>query len=509
MRGLTAATVADPHPTDLTARAFAALERRLSPEIAAPVCVAVSGGGDSIALLALVCDWAAVRGRRALALSVDHRLQPDSAAWSRFAAETARSLGAGAQVLAWTGDKPAAGLAAAARAARHALLADAAREAGASVLLMAHTADDVAEGQVMRVEGSTLGTLREWAPSPAWPEGRGVFLLRPLLEASRAELRAFLRDRGLRWIEDPANADLRSARARARAVLNPSLSREKEVPACRSGAEVHAGGRAPVAGAPGALAQDRLAPAHHSSSRARTSGADAPPVRGALHPSVGREGEGAVALAYSHIPGGGLMAHRRSLVAADPDPDAARRVLAAAWLCAAGTGRPPRSDSVARLLERIAAGEAFAATLAGARIVAGAATVAFVRDAGEFARRGLQPLPIPPGTVSVWDGRFEIAIDEPGWSVVPLAGRMAMLAPADRDAVRACSPFVRPSLPLLIGRNEARPVLATRRARVRPLALERFQAACGLIAHEAKASVAPEPPATYVGALSGFTDPQR
>jgi tRNA(Ile)-lysidine synthase len=111
------------------------------------------------------------------------------------------------------------GLAAAARAARHRLIADAARREGARVVLFAHTADDVAEADVMRAEGSTLGRLRDWSPSPAWPEGRGLMLLRPLLDAGRADLRAWLRGRGADWIDDPANDDPRFARARARQAL--------------------------------------------------------------------------------------------------------------------------------------------------------------------------------------------------------------------------------------------------------------------------------------------------
>ncbi|HVL42284.1 MAG TPA: ATP-binding protein, partial [Brevundimonas sp.] len=42
----------------------------------------MSGGGDSIALLRVAADWARNNGRRLLALTVDHGLSPDSAAWT-------------------------------------------------------------------------------------------------------------------------------------------------------------------------------------------------------------------------------------------------------------------------------------------------------------------------------------------------------------------------------------------------------------------------------------------
>jgi tRNA(Ile)-lysidine synthase len=197
-------------------RIMAAFDWRLDPTSAAPLAVGFSGGGDSLALLRLTLDWARAHGRPVLSLTVDHQLQPDSAAWTRDAVAKAQALGADARSLTWTGDKPSTGLSAAARRARHALLAEAARAAGAKVLLLGHTADDLAEAAAMRVEGSTVSDPRDWSPSPVWPEGRGVMLLRPLLDQRRADLRVWLSGKGETWLDDPANDDPRSPRARAR-----------------------------------------------------------------------------------------------------------------------------------------------------------------------------------------------------------------------------------------------------------------------------------------------------
>ncbi|RZJ97851.1 MAG: hypothetical protein EON88_01980 [Brevundimonas sp.] len=153
-------------------RAEQRLTARLETQTARPLVVALSGGGDSVALLHLAADWADARGRPLLALTVDHGLTPASADWTARAEAAARAVGADWRGLVWRGDKPATGLPAAARLARHRLLADAARKAGARVILIAHTADDIDEGEVMRAEGSSVGRLREWSPSPVWPEGR-------------------------------------------------------------------------------------------------------------------------------------------------------------------------------------------------------------------------------------------------------------------------------------------------------------------------------------------------
>lgn len=460
-------------PHDVTAPAFAALDARLCRDTAAPVCVAVSGGGDSMALLALTCDWARTRGRRVLALSVDHGLQAEGAAWSRAALAAAEALGARGELLRWEGPKPQTGLPAAARAARHRLLAQAARAAGASVILLGHTADDIAEGELMREEGSNLGRLAEWGPSPAWPQGRGVFLFRPLLGVRREALRRVLREAGLGWIEDPANEDPKYARARARQSLQ----------------------QCPHPGIREANVRDPASAAFEAGV-GRDVGRGAAGSRTGLRPSGMRElleGVGEV---------GGGLALSRSVLAAAP-PQAARRFLSAALLSAAGTTRPPRSDSLEALLGRLAGSELVAATLAGAKILADGEEVILAR---EMPRGGLPPLPLAPGIVSVWDGRLEILTDEPGLSAVPAQGRMAQLSAADRKELQGLAPVLRASQPLLIGRDEAgveaRPVLARRLARLRALAPFRLRAACGGVAHEREIDhgvVAPGGGSSYIG----------
>jgi tRNA(Ile)-lysidine synthase len=232
----------------------AAFAHRLSASSPAPVAVALSGGGDSVALLRLAAWWTRAHARPLLALTVDHGLNPDSAAWTAFAAARAAESGAAFKALAWEGTKPASGLPAAARAARHALLAQAARRAGATVVLLGHTADDVLESERMGAgEARGIGRLRAWGPSPAWPQGRGLMLLRPMLGVARADLRSWLSARGDPWLDDPANADLRFARVRARS--------RPDAPTRPAGALDEAAVRALAARAQGAEAGALVLPA--------------------------------------------------------------------------------------------------------------------------------------------------------------------------------------------------------------------------------------------------------
>src|SRR6266540_2170925 len=75
----------------------AVLDRRCLTDSPRPIAVALSGGGDSVALLLAAQDWAAAHGRRLVALTVDHRLQTQSLAWTDACAALADRLGAGFQ----------------------------------------------------------------------------------------------------------------------------------------------------------------------------------------------------------------------------------------------------------------------------------------------------------------------------------------------------------------------------------------------------------------------------
>jgi len=205
----------------------AAPSQTASTPTAPGVAVAYSGGGDSHALLLIALAWARGQGGdpnpSVTALIVDHQLRATSGADAERARQAAVAAGASADILTWTDPDRATGGHGRARAARHRLLAEACAMRGLDVLLLAHTADDVAETLVMRLarpaRARGLAGLAQIAPSPVWPDGAGLALVRPLLDVRRAELRDRLHAAGLSWIDDPANVDPRHERVRARAAL--------------------------------------------------------------------------------------------------------------------------------------------------------------------------------------------------------------------------------------------------------------------------------------------------
>ncbi|WNO53968.1 tRNA lysidine(34) synthetase TilS [Stakelama saccharophila] len=204
------------------------------------VAIAVSGGPDSMALLALA---ASSFPGRTHAATVDHRLRPDAAAEARMVGDWCTGRGISHAVLVPSGDLSAqpSALQERARHARYALLESWAEAIGAGILATAHQADDQAETFLMRaLRGAGVAGLR------GIPARRDAFTLaeparlqivRPLLNWRRHELLNVVRDGGIPYVDDPSNADQRFERVRIRSALTEQAWLD---PAALASAAAHA-----------------------------------------------------------------------------------------------------------------------------------------------------------------------------------------------------------------------------------------------------------------------------
>jgi tRNA(Ile)-lysidine synthase len=206
--------------TSLAARVLDTIRRHGMLRGGERVLAAVSGGPDSVALLDTLVELRAALDIVVVVAHVHHGLRPEADADAEFVLRLCEQLDLAAHVerVAVKRAPPWDGLEAESRRARHAALERVARAAGAARIATGHTADDQAETVLMRLlQGAGprgLGGI---------PPVRGL-LVSPLIETRRVDVVEHLRARGLTWVEDASNRDVRFLRNRVRHELLPFLA---------------------------------------------------------------------------------------------------------------------------------------------------------------------------------------------------------------------------------------------------------------------------------------------
>ena len=204
----------------LAARVFRDIQRGQLAHPGARVLVALSGGGDSVALLLLMRELHD-RGQVVLAgaAHLNHRLRPESDEDESFCRALAVSVGVPfvsdhADVAALA-RREKRSIEDAARRARYAFLDRAAETVGAELIATGHTRDDQAETFLLRIlRGAGTRGLGGIRP-------RNGRVIRPLLDVTRDELRGYVAEAGAEFRDDASNTDVGIPRNRVRHELLP------------------------------------------------------------------------------------------------------------------------------------------------------------------------------------------------------------------------------------------------------------------------------------------------
>lgn len=416
--------------TPLAQRFADAMGQLLGPDFPSDIGLAVSGGGDSMAMLYLAHNWTRDYGVRLWVVTIDHGLRAESAAEAAMVSEECALLGWPHATLRWHWDGTG-NVQDAARRARLALI-DKWRGPVRHVLF-AHTKDDQAETVLMRlmrgsgVDGlSGMRAARQVAPhalsvpplaandvsgtAPAHDaRSPGFTVVRPCLDMHRDALRHYTRVLQGRWVEDPSNENLAFDRVRVRHLLKV-LSED-------------------------GLTASVLADTGHRMARARD----------ALQARL----VGAVAEIGSDAPLGQVRLDRDGFAALDAETQL--RLLTSA-LCYVGSAEyRPRAASSDALLDQVLSGRG--GTLHGVDVIVEKAHLRFVREAAAVECS-------PSRLGALWDGQWVLrdqsgampgdakvcALGQSGWCqieskappLVPHRAALALPAVWLNDALLAC-----------------------------------------------------------------------
>jgi tRNA(Ile)-lysidine synthase len=187
------------------------------------IAVALSGGADSLALVAASIFEANRAGIKIVSVTVNHNLQEGSDLVADKAKQTAINLGAyQAEVISISVPKSSLGMEASARNARYEALDAFALRVGAKYTMLGHTLDDQAETVLL---GLARGSGAKSIAGMSMVSADGKYL-RPLLNIRREATVSFCLDSALEFWSDPQNDDTKFSRVKVRKNVLPVLEQE-------------------------------------------------------------------------------------------------------------------------------------------------------------------------------------------------------------------------------------------------------------------------------------------
>ena len=195
---------------------------KLYPVDGRHLCVALSGGRDSVALLHVLAHHLPASSRLS-ALHVNHGLSVFSDHWADFCRNLCDRLAVPLSVVPVVVDQRAGdGVEAAARRARYTVFANCAAD---DVLLAHHQADQAETVLLNLLRGAGVQGLSGMPQERRLALNSGPRLLRPLLSVPRRVLEIYLETQALSWIEDESNQDIQLRRNYLRREVLPCLEK--------------------------------------------------------------------------------------------------------------------------------------------------------------------------------------------------------------------------------------------------------------------------------------------
>jgi tRNA(Ile)-lysidine synthase len=182
------------------------------------ILVAVSGGVDSLALTFLTNEYAKNHNIKFHALTIDHKLRPESTAEAKKLNELLTNHNINHSITTWHHQEPInSNIEAKARNARYELIANFSTQNNIDLTLVGHHFDDQIENFFIRLErGSGIDGLG--LMDTVFVRNNTKFL-RPLLNIPKNQLQQYLVSREIKWFEDSSNQNEKFKRNKIRNLI--------------------------------------------------------------------------------------------------------------------------------------------------------------------------------------------------------------------------------------------------------------------------------------------------
>jgi tRNA(Ile)-lysidine synthase len=189
------------------------------------VCIAVSGGCDSMALLLgahnVIRSVRNMMNIKLCAITVDHMLRPESIDEAEYVHKICKNLNIHHEILFWDHPILESRVQAQAREARYALITNWCKKHDINYIMTAHHLNDNIEQLLIAV---TMG-CGIWSMSiPERSIINDVAVLRPFLSLSKDACISYLKERSYEWMEDASNNSDKYLRNNIRSLVNNYLS---------------------------------------------------------------------------------------------------------------------------------------------------------------------------------------------------------------------------------------------------------------------------------------------
>lgn len=183
------------------------------------IAVAISGGIDSLSLVLLANEWCKQYNIEVIGITVDHKLRPTSTDEALYINNLlTNKFNIKHYILTWSTEKPVSNIEAKAREERYRLMFEFCKNNNIDTILLGHHIQDQVENFFIRLfRGSGIKGL---SSIKMVSNRNNITLVRPFLNLKKDDLKQYLVNNNIKWIEDESNDDEKFLRNKIRKFLN-------------------------------------------------------------------------------------------------------------------------------------------------------------------------------------------------------------------------------------------------------------------------------------------------